>query len=258
MDLVSGPSPWNSAHRPIQYIYDFDSLTLYGVNDNGGFAQFDFICGGICPAFVTTPVIGDELYVPSGIYAGFHTIISVESALLFTTSTAYTADQSGVDVKHMLIPEVQLWAGYSEFESYYVQLPIHLVATFTPVRSPEIDIRFDVSGFLKSIFTIQAPTIGVDFSLFNRFRLYFNGDFQDFYMVLNSSIPTEELNTVYLGTGVYLSSSTTQIIFQCGKTILSLLDSTGVVINTDVTDGDTGADYFYPDYNENDYLTQES
>lgn len=262
--LTSQPSAWNSVHQPIPFVLDFEKKNLTQVNDVSGKAQFvvslyDF----------ELPTVGDRIYVESGIYEGFHTIsltsLSV-GVININTTTDYIADSSGMNVRAIIpIPEFSLYKGYDTGEEYDTELPYELVATFTPVVSPTADIRFDVSGFLKSIFTIEAPTIGIDFSLFNRFRIRFSGNLiapgGAFYLlptwqVLNSAIPTAELMSTYFGTGVYLSSSTTQIIFGCGKTILSLLDVTGVVINTEVENGDTGADYFYDDYNEEDYLTQ--
>lgn len=256
MILIQAPSAWNSAHQPIIYEFGFEELEMYAVNDISGYAQFDFDCGGICQTFSPTPVAGDRFYVPSGTYQGFHIITSVDSSLLFTTETPYVSTQSGVDVKHIPTVTFILVKGYASGEGWDAELPLENVVSFTPSVSPDVTLRFDVSGYLKSIFTIAAPTIGIDFSLFNRFRLFFEDAYDVPYQVLNSSIPTDELNSVYFGTGVYLSSSTTQIIFGCGKTILSLLDATGVVINEVAEDGDTGADYFYDDYNEEDYLTQ--
>lgn len=257
MDLLQAPSQWNSAHQPIVYEFDFDALELYAVNDVGGYAQFDFDCGlAFCSQFPVTPVVGDRLYVPSGTYIGFHIITSVDSNYLFTTETPYVSTQAGVDVKHVRTVTFTLVKGYFSGEGWDTELPIENVISFTPSVSPDVTLIFDVSGYLKSIFTIAGPTIGIDFSLFNRFRLFFDDTYDTYYQVLNSSIPTAELMSTYFGTGVYLSSTTTQIIFQCGKTILSLLDATGVVINEVAENGDTGQDYFYDDYSDTDYLTQ--
>lgn len=264
-ELSTYPSKWNSAHQPVPFVFDFESRTLNNVINAVGKASFRML-----DFTYQSPAIGERLYIDSGVYAGYHTITGTGTGFggfsTFSTTTDYISNDSGVNVKAVIaIPEFTLYKGYESSEAYEVELPFEVVATFTPVVSPEVDIRFDVSGFLKSIFTIQAPTIGIDFSLFNRFRIRYDGHgtgsgggfvVDDTFQVLNSSIPTAELMSVYFGTGVYLSSSITQIIFGCGKTILSLLDATGVVINTDVDDGDTGADYYYDDYNDDDYLTQ--
>lgn len=264
LTLTSQPSAWNSVHQPIPFVLDFEEKNLTQVNDVSGSAQFV-----VTLYDYELPTAGDRIYVESGIYAGFHTVVSTTlsvGVINIQTNTTYTANSSGMNVKAVIpVPEISLYKGYDTGEEYDTELPYELVATFTPVVSLTGDIQFDVSGFLKSIFTIEAPTIGIDFSLFNRFRIDFTGNMLSpggaFYIfptwqALNSAIPTAELMSTYFGTGVYLSSSTTQIIFGCGKTILSLLDATGVVINTEVEDGDTGADYFYDDYNEEDYLTQ--
>lgn len=258
------PSEWNSVHQPIPFVLEFEAQNLVEVTDSGGFAQFKIV-----DYIFDSPAIGQRIYVPSGTYLGFHTITSLSALpgyIVILTDTVFTVDQSGVNVSAIIeIPEFSLYAGYDTGEAYETELPLELIATFTPEVSPQADIRFDVAGYLKSIFTIQAPTLGIDFSLFNRFRIRYDGHgsgysggffFDPFYQVLNSSIPTAELMSTYFGTGVYLSSAGTQIIFGCGKTILSLLDITGVVVNTEVENGDTGADYFYDDYNEDDYLTQ--
>lgn len=254
MIFVSGPSPTNSVHRPIPYVFDFQGRDLDSVADDGGFANITI--GGLF-GFSPTPSVGERFYIDSGVYEGYHTISVVNSTSSFTLETAYISNQTSGTVKYLRIPEIQLWSGYNAGETYETELPLTLIASFTPVISPEVDIRFDVSGFLKSIFTIQAPTIGVDFSLFNRFRLNWDDAFSDDYQVVNSAIETQILNDVYFGTGVYLNSGT-PILFGCGKTILSTLDGSGVVINTEIEDAEIEADYFYDDYDESDYFTQNS
>lgn len=264
------PSEWNSVHQPINFTYNFESISLIEVQDDGGFFRFKV---GLYN--YTAPVAGDRVWITDGSISGYHTVTNVvtdATNTYITTSTPYTTFTIPFGVipgvrAIVPVPLFTLYKGYQVGTGYETQLPFEEVVSFTPVPSIYGDLRIDVSGFLKSIFSITTPVSnGIDFGLFNRFKLRYAGqplysigggvDPDPYYQVLNSAIPTDELMSVYFGTGVYLSSSTTQIIFQCGKTVLSLLDTTGVVVNTEVSNGDTGADYYYPDYNSNDYLTQ--
>ena len=181
----------------------------------------------------------------------------VQTCALPISGTTFTATQSGVDVTYIdTIPQIEIYSGYDTGEGYEAELPLTLIGTFTPVYDVNGEISFDISGYIKSIFTIVPPVEGINFSLFNRFRLKFDGTLQEYYMAVNSSIATDILNDIYVGTGIYLSSATTQIIFDCGKTVLTTLEATGVVINIIVDDAGMEGDYLDSDYLDTDYLTE--
>lgn len=252
MIINTTPSAWNSVHRPIQYIYDHESRFISGVLVDSGNLQVQ-----LTTAFANTIAVGDEVYL-SGVLddgediSGLYDVLTVGSQTLLTLDIAVTTPtlDSPSTLQFIRLPEVKLYSGYLPAEEYPSDLPLTLVATFTPENSPDNDVRIDVSEYLKSIFRIVAPTEGIDFNMFNRFRLYFDGAYKDYYMVLNSSIKTAELNALYVNTGAYLNSEIPPIVFGCGKTILSTLQGS-VVVNYITEDGEIVAQN--GDYN-NDYL----
>lgn len=255
MILRTEPPYWSSAHRPVEFVYDHEERTITLVGNNGGFASFL-----LNSAFTHTPVAGEKLYVESGVYEGLHTITSVSGNTIITTTQYTTGDLSQPEVLYIRLPEIKLYSGYLSGEEYPSDLPLTLVATFYPENSPDNDVQFDVSEFLKSMFAnrIQPPVEGIDFNMFNRYRLHFDGVYHDFYMALNSSIKTSELNALYVNTGAYLNSKIPPLVFACGKTILSTLQGS-VVVNVYSEGGDIIGlgDYSILDYDSanEDYYT---
>lgn len=257
MIIQTTPSAWNSVHRPIQYVYDHEEQFISGVLVDGGNLEV-YLTG----AFANTIAVGDEVYL-SGVLDDGTDISALYDVLTVTSQTQLTLDvevttptlDAPSSLKFIRLPEVKLYSGYLPLEEYPSDLPLTLVATFTPENSPDNDVRIDVSEYLKSIFRIVAPVEGIDFNMFNRFRLYFDGAYKDFYMVLNSSIKTAELNALYVNTGAYLNSQIPPIVFGCGKTILSTLQGS-VVVNYVTEDGsitENNGDY-NNDYSDDFYI----
>lgn len=245
---VTLPEYWSSVHRPIEFVYDFKTGGLFSVTDSGGFAAFRIIGMFSHP----TPIAGEKIYVAEGTYTGFHVISSVSGDVITTTTTYIDADTgNNTTVIFIHLPQIKVYSGYLPAEEYPTELPLTLVATFTTELSPDDNIQFDVSEYLKSIFRIVEPVEGIDFNMFNRYRLYFDGAYQDYFMVLNSSIPTSELNELYVDTGAYLNSKIPPIVFGCGKTILSTLQGSVVVNNVieGVLDGGDFNNDFNDDFN---------
>lgn len=255
MILSTHPSQWNSVHRPIPYVYEHEERQLYFDDNSGGKLRVY-----ISPTFTHTPVAGEKIFI-SGItadadavanYNGLHTVVSV-SGNAITTNTDYDGDITAgtVNVTYIRLPQIKLYAGYLTGEEYDDELPSELVATFTPENSPDNNVQFDVSEYLKSIFEIVPPVEGIDFNMFNRFRLFFDGIYHEYYQVLNSSIKTEDLMSDYVDTGAHLNSQQSPIVFQCGKTILSSL--TGNVVLNEVYDGEIPNNGDYNSDFNNDY-----
>lgn len=260
MIAVTTPQPWNSVHRPIEYVFDHEVQQLYFSDNSGGKLRVY-----ISPTFTHTPVAGDEIYI-SGITADadavtnyndkLHTVVSVSGNAILT-DTDYDGDITAgtVNVTYIRLPEIKLYAGYLTGEEYDDELPIELVATFTPENSPDNDVRIDVREYLKSIFSIEPPVEGIDFNMFNRFRLYFDSAYKDFYQVLNSSIKTEDLMSDYVNTDAPLNNKIPPVVFGCGKTILSYLTG-NVVENRVYEDANIPVgDYSPADYSTSDYYT---
>lgn len=258
MILQTAPYPWNSAHRPVEYVYDHESRFISGVTiDTGNLVVH------LTSMFANVPVVGDRVVLTGvldlGVSVnGIYDVLAVSGSTVTLDLAVTTPTLSAPStLKFIRLPEVKLYSGYLPLEEYPADLPLTLVATFYPENSPDNDVRIDVSEFLKSIFRIEPPVEGIDFNMFSRFRLYFDGAYKDFYMVLNSSIKTESLNALYVNTGAYLNSQIPPIVFGCGKTILSTLQGS-VVVNVYSDNGDIVGlwDYSANDYDSADYFTE--
>lgn len=252
MILIDEPRDWVSAHRPCNYTFGFFPASLTSVTDNGGFAQFNIAS----PFSADDPVVGGKIYISTGDYAGEHTITEIVTNTQFVTSTAYSATSTGT-LYHLNVPTFQLYKGYGSAEDYPDQLPLTLVATFTPEVSPSYNVQINLQGYLSSIFRITAPkTTGIDFTMFNRFRLravYTSITYEyNNRQVLNSSIKNDVLNADYVGASNYLNAQIPPVLFGCGRTILSTLNNNVVenVVITNATEPSDGA--FNTDFN-NDF-----
>lgn len=253
MILNTAPELWNSVHRPIPFIYDHVGRNVT-LSDSGGFLLMQ---PNIPWLYALTMEPGDKIFI-SGCtnedYNTTHIVREVIDQFNILLETAYDGDDSGVAL-WIRLPEIKLYSGYATGEEYPDDLPLTLVATFTPENSPDNDIRFDVSEYLKSIFRIQPPELGIDFNMFNRFRLYFDGIYRETYQVLNSSIPTATLMSDFANTGNPLNAVFPPIVFGCGETIISYLENNVVtnVIGTEDEITVVQGDYYFGDYSAGDY-----
>ena len=253
MTLSQGPYQWSSAHRPIEFTFTYESKTISSVTNDGGYAKINLIL----PYTTITPVVGERLIIAgttSGAYDGTWKILTVNSTTSFTVDKAYSTASLVGSAKHIYLPEVILYAGYDTGEGYDDELPLQTVATFTPKNSPDNNVQIDVSGFLKTIFTVTAPVVAgaIDFTVWNKFKLYFQGAYSDNYYVLNSAIDSDVLNKYYVKTGRYLISYDKYLtgtpenynyLQDCGITVLYRVQGDHVAKYI-ITDGDTtAADY---------------
>lgn len=255
------PQPWNSAYKPIVYEFTHEEVTLSSISNNGGYVQVN-----LASAFTeATPVFGSQLLLDitvfsGGSLSGVYTVSEVVSSTSFVTTALWPGSGFGT-VQHVRLPTIYLYAGYNTGEGWEAELPLTLVATITPRNSPTNTVRLDVSGFLQGIFTMaEEPELGaptaIDFNLFNRFRLYYDGAYRDYYQVLNSTIDTADLNEYYVETNRYLCEEELPLVYDCGYTILcKILD--GVVKTYLFSDGAlvTGADFAVADFDADDFKT---
>lgn len=263
MTVNIAPPAWSSVHRPIPFIYRYETRTVIIDNSEpfGGFLRVNFTA-----SFATIPVVGDKIIIENvgttilEFLEGIHTVTEVISPYEIVTDAdvgVHVFSLDNVTAKLLQIPEIKLYSGYATGEEYPNDLPLTLVATFTPENSPENDIRFDVSEYLKSIFRIIAPVEGIDYNMFNRFRLFFDGVYHETYQVLNSSIETDLLMSDYANTGNPLNSKFPPLVFGCGRTIISLLENNVVTnlisINDDITNVE--GDFYSGDFSSADFYT---
>lgn len=228
MILINEPQKWNSAFSKdgIKFIFDHQEKTIDHVNNVSGHVQFNMVS-----TFTYTPDAGDKIFVagtPGGIYDGFHTVISA-MGFNIDVETTYTSTSLGGTAKYIRIPEIKLYSGFAPGEIYDEIKPLSLVATFTPENNVDNQVSFYVHGYLQSLFNnISAPLdIGVattSMDLFDKFRLYYDGEYHDPYFVLYSTLNHTVLNEQYVNNGNWLTSNDyPPIVFDCGKTILTMI-----------------------------------
>lgn len=245
MILSLEPFNWNSAHRPIEFIFDHENEDIDTISDDGGFLKILLL-----DAFTFTPDPGERIYVSGtsgGTYDGYHVVDTADGGGNITTTTEYTIAATGGNVIYIRLPQISLYKGYDTGEQFETELPLELLDTWTPENSPDNNIYIDVSGWLKRIFTtplvIDSDTY--DFGIFNRFRLEFDGDMQPFYHVLDSAIDSEILDGYYADTGRPLHAEEIPSIFDCGDNIITYLYLHGpthtVGTFTEISDIDTGS-----------------
>lgn len=248
LPVNSQPSAWSAAHYPIEFTGVPFGTSLQSVADSSGFAQFT-----INIPYVLTLEVGQLVYVATGVYKGWHTIKTIQSTTQFTTTTAFISTISvNAPITYYPVLEFDLYTGYKPLEEYPTELPYTLIATFkVEPNIKTFTYKWDVSGFLKSIFTIVPPTAGIDFNLFNRFRLVFEGDELENYQVANAAFQNPDFNTIYANTGQPLNTVQT-IYFNCGKTINSIIE--GGIIRTYVNDGCIVEGFESNDFDNDDFI----
>ena len=224
---------WNSAHRPIVIEYDYESKNIVAYADDGGNLKIT-IASQYSENSNEVPEVGEFLIITdtASDYVGRWEILTVHSSTQFTLDVPYTGGTVSIyGCKFERKPQIELFKGYNAGEEYETELPLTLVATFTPRNSPNNDISLDLSGYLRHIFTIQNPiaTPSTDFTMFNRFRLKFDGSLQEFYHVVNSAIESEELNEKFADTGRYLVNKEYPYVMGCGIGTLTKITDAEVI-----------------------------
>jgi hypothetical protein len=255
LDFAVVPDAWNSAHQPIQYFGISKSRTAAITNDGGkALLTLNFF-------FPLTMEVGAYVVILSGAYKGTHLITNVTSSIIFKIDTPYTVNDSS-NVLYYPVLRCSIYKGYKALEQYPSQLPYTKITDFNIEPNLVGDstglanfYRWDVSGYLKSIFSIEPPTVGVDFSMFNRFRLTINNTFLvqseiENHQVVNAAISQQVLNTLYVNTGLPLNENDV-IVFSCGETIFSTIEG-GAVVNTEF-DGCIVGGFDIDDFDNNDF-----
>lgn len=250
--LSQGAHEWSSAHRPIEFEYSYQGRNVVSVTNDGGYAKVI-----VNAAYTDTPLVGSWMSLSGtllGAYDNNYKIKIVNSTTSFTLDTPYTTGSALTGTcKHIYLPEIKIYAGYDTGETWDDELPSFLVATFTPRNSPSNNIKIDLSGYLKSIFEITAPDTGIDYTSWNRYRLFIDGDYSDDYYVINAAIEQEDLNKYYVKTGRFLIDYDSfktglplnrQFVQSCGITLMHRIQGNQVVAyqfeDGDTSDADIG------------------
>lgn len=234
------PYFWSSAHDPngVLMTFDYESQTINANANNGGNAKVT-IDTAYTENSSEVPAVGEFLIIKDTAHAyyGRHEILTVHSSTQFTINKAYDAGAAASgELYFERIPQIQLYKGYNTGEEYDTELPLTLVATWTPrpyinLTTATFNIQLNLSGYLRSIFSIDNPITSpsTDFTLFNRFRLRYDGAYGDVYYVVNSAIPHATLNEYYVDTGAWLVPESTPYVSSCGNGALTKITDAEVI-----------------------------
>lgn len=264
MQVYLQPDYWSSAHRPIRYDIGFDRN--FGVVVNNGSGKARIVFGADARTIVRT---GMKIYIKDGTYKGLHTVTSnVSYNAIFDTNTNFTINDFFADAHVLYVPNFEIWKGHDSADPYPTQLPRSRIAVFTPEYIFDSDydeyvVKIDIHGYLKQVFrnNIQPPVLdGIDFNMFNKFQVVIVwpqsdlafGAFRDYLdkrNIANSSIKSSVLNSVYRGTGTYLSDEgNPPYLFTCGKSIFSLLEEEFIKNETFSPDIPLNCDFVSEDF----------
>ncbi len=219
IDVQVEPAEWSAAHTPIIFNGVPYGTSVTAVTDNSGFAEIE-----VNIALPIAYQVGQLVHIVDSNYEGFHIIKSITSTTEFVVETPYGGALSGTGlIIYLPVLQFDLYSGYITGETYDVELPYTKIATFkVEPNTKTLDYTWNVSGYLQSIFSIVPPTSGIDFNMFNRFRLVFDNEELETYQVANASIDNTEFDTIYANTGQPLNQYDT-IIFNCGYTVQSFI-----------------------------------
>ena len=257
MILVTKPFFWVSAHREIvfrfNYIYHYTVQVVYNQDGN---AMFQFADDGI-----HYQSVGDYIWIDSGIYKGYHRIISIPVPFIYETSSPYIGTATGAQLWYV---ENSLFTIYSGYSSGFLSslLPYTLIATFRPEPNLDGELIVDVSGYVNKIFDTLNSNLHTDFfgydvyyNLFNHIDVLVNGVVVSSHAVLNASITSLELNRDYVGTGRGLNDgSLGPHYFDCGENLNLVLGSLYVFDSTPLS-GAVNPDFDPTYFNATDFST---
>jgi hypothetical protein len=217
------------------------------ITNASGFAQLN-----ITTPFAFDFVVGELILITfSTFYNGYHRIKQVDNQTQIVLETAFTNGDSGIVANCPKITFI-LRSGYKVAEAYPTELPLTTIGTFTTEINQSLNAyRFDVSGFLKSIFSIQPPQAGIDFTKFNQFRLYIGSIEFEPYQVANAAIDNPDFDIIYANTGQVLNA-VQPIFFNCGTTIYSIIENE--VVRTYINSGCIVEGFDGNDFDNDDFI----
>lgn len=262
------PYHWSAAHSPVIFEYDYQQRTVvYGGNANGDFTLL------LNQPFSMPVTAGSIFYITDGVYRGFHTVKEILLGIGYKLNTPYINNGVGLKVKHIYPYTFLLYKGFQGFDNSYnleQYLPYTFVARFKPEPTLNGTLKFDISGYLQTIFEmdkmvefagIAGNTVIIPKGGFNQYSLLLENPYGTLRVgrVLNSSLPQDELQANYAQTGRHLYPGLLKPLHKCGPSVYFKImgDMLTVDIHTaTVPLVGTGID-FDPSYN-NDYKTPTS
>ena len=215
------PSVWSSAYDDIEFQFKFKDYYVISANSTSPYGWAELT---VYPNFDITPIVNDSIYISSGIYAGYHKVISATSSKV-TIDVLYNGNQSIGTIQHLRVPSFNLYKGFRSFESFPNELPYTFVNSFVPLYDGNRIIKVNLRGLLQTIFTIEEPPItsSFAFSIFNAFRIEYDNTLTTIRYVLNSGVDRAELYESYMN-GNYMNEFK-PLKFGCGITFATKFEN---------------------------------
>jgi hypothetical protein len=229
--LTGAPSQlWNSAYSDTIFVFDFVEYVVTNIQEQivssvgTGYAQIT-----INENWDINPVKNEYVYINAGAYYGIHRVLSSSNNTI-VINVNYTTSLPANDIviiKHLRLPQFNLYKGFKNDEQFIDILFYEKVATFTYSFNKNYQIEINIKGLIQKIFQIEPPSLinDFDYSVFNAVRLTWDGEETIYYLILNTSIPTNELNSKYVSGGIPLTNINEPIIWGCGNTFMTIFDS---------------------------------
>lgn len=208
------PQTWNSAYDDIEFEFSFRPYFIVSATSTSPYGWVQLTTSY---NFDITPTAGELVYINAGLYAGYHKVISA-TANTITIDVLYSGNQSIGTIEHLRVPVFSLYKGFQYYEQFTNELPYTLVNTFVPIYDGDRKIKINLRGLIQTIFSIDPPPINSSFafSIFNAFRINYDGFITPIRYVLNSGIDSDTLNSNYM-TGNYMNEYK-PLKFGCGIT----------------------------------------
>jgi hypothetical protein len=218
---------WNAAYSDIIFVFDFKENLITNIAEEvvssvgTGYTKIT-----ISGSWDINPVKNEYVFIDNGTYTGIHRVLSSTNSTVVIDFEYSVALSGTVNIKSLRLPQFTLYKGFQSDESFPDELPYTLVTTFTYSFNQNIQIEINIKGLVQKIFSIQPPdiTTDYDFSVFNAVRLAWDDEETVYFLVLNSSIPTSELNAKYVSGGLVLSNVDEPLRFGCGNTFQTIFD----------------------------------
>lgn len=247
------PAKWVSAHRKCEFKYSVSGTIIGSAYDDGnGYYKINLFS-----AFFQPLEVGDRVFISGSTYLnGFHVIRSIQSTIQYTLETEYILDDNGI-IQPVILPTVSIYKGYEDGElnlplypsgslNMYDIQPRELVAEFQPEFSLDGFIRFDISGYLKSVLEtpykagyndtetdyVYAKSATESYLPMNtaKIELMIEGNLEIALIAHNSSLETKDLNRYFVDTVRPLGVSKQAVEFLDGINDFDTITQTNNII----------------------------
>lgn len=158
LNQVTAPPAGADVFNPMLFEFQWSSASAYFFDQDG--------IAAISVSIAYTPVIsvGDEVRILNGAYLGVYTVTAItpDTSLKLTLNTPYIGSSAATG-SNLFTPEgaqdFQLIAGYESGPEAAIK-PWQVIDEIRVSPNNAGVYRFDVSGFLRSRFTVAAPVEG--------------------------------------------------------------------------------------------------